>query len=86
LFGEFEYASKVKNTPLFNCYRLSDYFHATCGMALFKFFKWQEKPSEGNSLLSRTEVEIANKAVPKALVSALKDFHSLSHNKYVFGI
>jgi len=38
-----------------------------------------EKPSEGNSLLSRTKVEIADKAVAKALETALKDFHSLSH-------
>jgi len=34
---------------------------------LFKFFKWQEKPSKRNSLLSRTEVEIADEAVAKAL-------------------
>ena len=41
-------------------------------MTLFKFFRWQEKPSKGILLLSRTEVEIADKAVAKALESASK--------------
>ena len=40
------------------------FIHATCVVALFKFFKQQEKPY-GNSLLSRKEVESANKAVVK---------------------
>ena len=42
--------------------------YSACGMALFK---WQEKPSEENLLLSRKEVESesADKAVTKALES-----------------
>jgi len=48
-------------------------------MTLFNFFKWQEKPSKRNILLSRTEVEIADKAVAKALESALKDFRYQLH-------
>lgn len=41
-------------------------------MALFKFFKRQEKSVERNLLLSRTEVESADNAVAKALESASK--------------
>ena len=41
-------------------------------MALFKFFKRQDKPSEETSLLSKNEVESADKAVAKALESASK--------------
>ena len=41
-------------------------------MALFKFLKRQEKPSEANSLLSRKEVKSADKSVAKALESVVE--------------
>ena len=51
-------------------------------MALFKFFKWQEKPVKGNSLLSRTEVESADNAVAKALESASQQTVRGKYNCY----
>ena len=57
-------------------------FHATRDMALFKFFKRQEKPVERKSLLSRTEVESADNAVAKALESASKRIVRGKYNCY----
>ena len=52
-------------------------------MALFKFFKRQEKPSKaGDSLLTRKEVESADKAVAKALGSASKQTIRGKYNSY----
>ena len=51
-------------------------------MVLFKFFKWQEKLSEGNSLLTRKEVESADKAVVSALESASKQTVRGKYNSY----
>ena len=36
-------------------------------MALFKYFMWQEKPTNSGTLLTKTEVEEADKAVAKVL-------------------
>ena len=36
-------------------------------MALFKYFTQQEKPTNSKCLLTKTEVEEANKAVAKVL-------------------
>ena len=51
-------------------------------MALFKFFKQQEKSSEGNSLVTRKGVESADKPVAKALESASKQTVRGKYNSY----
>ena len=51
-------------------------------MTLFKFFKRQEKPFDLNSLLSRKEVESADKSVVKALESAAERTVRGKYNYY----
>ena len=44
-------------------------------MALFKYFTRQEKPTNSGSLLTKTEVEEADKAVAKILEPTSKPVH-----------
>ena len=64
---------------ILNC-GLSYFLYASLGMALRKFFKQQEKPSKGN-LLSRKQVESADKDVARALESSTASKRTVAKRK-----